>query len=200
MGGMKMDELDWTRQHSDVLVWQMPGEEHQQPAVLQKKKSIIRPAAGTAIVLSALITGTLFGVTMIRAVNVPEEKPAAAAVSEASVQETSEQEMDRVDVTVSVIQGGLFSTEEAAKKSVGIAKAKQIPASFISSGGQYMVLYGVFSSSDEAKNAAQQLEEKGTAAYVKDVTASMTDTAEKTFIEESDTQKKLDQLKEAMSP
>jgi cell division septation protein DedD len=200
MGGMKMDELDWTRQNSDVLVWQMPGEEHQQPVVLQKKKSIIRPAAGTAIVLSALITGTLFGVTMIRAVNVPEEKPAAAAVSEAPVKETPEQEMNRVDVTVSVIQGGLFSTEGAAKKSVGIAKAKQIPASFISSGGQYMVLYGVFASPDKAKNAARQLEEKGTAAYVKDVTASMTDTAEKTFIEESDTQKKLDQLKEAMSP
>lgn len=192
-----MDELDWTRPNSDVLVWQMPGEEG--PAVSQKKKSIIRPAAGLAIVLSALITGTLFGVTMIRAVNVEEVKKPTAAVSEVPVQEAPVQGTKRVDVTVSVIQGGLFSTEEAAKKSIRNAREKKIPANYVSSEGQYMVLYGVFSSPDEAKSAAGLLEEKGTAVYVKDVTASMTENAEKTMTEETDPQKKLDQLKEAMS-
>ncbi|MGG3450856.1 SPOR domain-containing protein [Domibacillus aminovorans] len=187
-----MDELDWTRPNSDVLVWQMPGEEG--PAVSKKKKSIIRPAAGATIVLSALITGTLFGVTMIRAVNVEEIKPPAAVVSEVPVQETK-----RVDVTVSVIQGGLFSTKEAAKKGVENAKAKKITANYVSSEGQYMVLYGVFSSPDEAKSAAGLLEEQGTAVYVKDVTASMTEAAAKTMTEETDPQKKINQLKEAMS-
>lgn len=192
-----MDELDWTRPNSDVLVWQLPGEEG--PAVPKKKKSIIRPAAGAAIILSALITGTLFGVTMIRAVNVEEAKPPAASVSEMPVQEAPVQGTKQVDVTVSVIQGGLYSTEEAAKKSVENAKAKKITADYVSSAGQYMVLYGVFSSPDEAKSAARLIEEKGTAVYVKDVTASMTETAEKRMKGETDPQKKLDQLKEAMS-
>ncbi|OLN23494.1 hypothetical protein BTO30_05915 [Domibacillus antri] len=188
-----MDEPDWSNHNSDVLVWQLPGEET--PAPLPKKKSLIRPAAGAAIIVSALITGTIFGVTMIRAVNVPDEKPAEAAVSEAPVQETK-----KADVSVSVIQGGLFSTEESALKGMEAAKAKQMTASVIPVGGQYMLLYGAFGSKSEAEQASQRIEEKGTNVYVKEVTASMTDSDEKKFKEESDPEKRLDQLKEAMSP
>ncbi|OMP67542.1 SPOR domain-containing protein [Domibacillus epiphyticus] len=195
-----MDEPDWSYERSDVLIWQLPGEEAElesetEPIVIQKKKSIIRPAAGAVIVMSALITGTLFGVTMIRAVNVPDEKPAAAAVSKTPVQEVK-----RGKVKLSVIQGGLFSTEETAKKGLKTAKAKKMPASIIKHGEQYMLLFGAYLSKSEADQAAQLIEEKGTAVYVKEVSASMTESAEKTFSAEADHQKRLDQLKEALSP
>lgn len=174
-----MDEPDWTRRDGEVLIWQMPGEE----TVLPKKKPVLKTGVGIMIILAALLTGGAFGILMMSAV--PEQKPAkqAQAMSATSQQQVpakaGSEEKGEVPVTKTiplfVIQGGLFSTEAAAEAAASAATEQ---AAVIPSQKEYSMIYGVFFTKEEADEAEQQMEADGTAAYVKEMKAALSNEEE----------------------
>ena len=175
-----MDEPEWTRQNSDVLVWRLPGEE----TVIPKKKPRprIKAAAGLLIIISALLTGSVFGLLMMSAV--PEQTKTKAAPT---INTSTEQTAAPVEKTVPlfVVQGGLFSTEEAAAKAVASAEE---PAAIMASENQYSMIYGVFLTKTEADEAERNIESAGAAAYVKETKATLSSEEEKTLKKAADTQ------------
>lgn len=185
-----MDEPDWTRRDGEVLIWQMPGEE----TVLPKKKPVLKTGVSIVIILAALLTGSTFGVLMMSAV--PEQKPAkqAQAMSTTSGQQvptkTSSEEKEAAPVTKTiplfVIQGGLFSTEAAAKAA---ASASTEQAAVIPSQNEYSMIYGVFFTKEEADKAEQQMEAGGTAAYVKETKATLSNEEEEALKQAADAQR-----------
>ncbi|WP_050182504.1 hypothetical protein [Domibacillus robiginosus] len=118
-----MGALKWHEKKSDLLHWHMPGEEMPIPAT-KKKTAFIHPAIVTGIVTLTLGVGTAFSVIMINAIDIEEkeqkQKQQAVNGNERSVQETKP--TDVKDVTVALVQGGIFSTAEAAEK----AKSKML--------------------------------------------------------------------------
>jgi len=184
-----MDEPDWTRRDGEVLIWQMPGEE----TVLPKKKPVLKTGVGIMIILAALLTGGAFGILMMSAV---PEKPAkqAQAMSATPQQQvpakagSEEKEAVPVTKTISlfVIQGGLFSTEAAAEAA---ASASTEQAAVIPSQNEYSMIYGVFFTKEEADEAEQQMEAGGTAAYVKETKATVSNEEEEALKQETGSQR-----------
>ncbi|MCI2255578.1 hypothetical protein L2D08_14490 [Domibacillus sp. PGB-M46] len=183
----------WHEKNSNVLHWHIPGEETPIPAV-KKKTSFIHPAVVTGIVSLAIGVGTFFSVIMINAVDIEkEQKQQAVNGNERSVQETKP--TDVKDVTVALIQGGIFSTAEAAEK----AKPKNVPTAVIPSEGQFLLLLGAASTMEEAKELAEPIEQKGMEVYVKELSIPMTNDIKKQLLSEKDQQNILDLLKTVLS-
>lgn len=185
-----MHEPDWTRQNSDVLVWRLPDEEE---AVIPKKKPTLKAAAGLLIIISALLTGSVFGLLMMSAVPEQTETKAAPAMNSSTEQTAAPVEKT---VPLFVIQGGLFSTEEAAAKAVSSSGE---PAAVISSENQYSMIYGAFLTKTEADGAEQSLESRGTAAYVKETKVLLSSEEEETLKKAADSQQ-LDKIVSILSP
>lgn len=183
----------WQEKNSDVLHWHMPGEEIPIP-VAKKKTAFIHPAIVMGIVTLALGVGTVFGVIMTNAVDIEKvQNQQAVSGNESHVQEAKPTGVQ--DVTVALIQGGVFSTAEAAEK----AKLKNIPATVIPSEGQFLLLLGAASTVEEAKELAESIEKKGIEVYVKELPVPMTNDIKKQLLSEKDQQNILDLLKTAFN-
>lgn len=199
-----MDEPNWTRQNSDVLVWRMPGEETVIPDTPEKKPTL-KAATGLLIIISALLTGSVFGLLMMSAVPEKTETKAAPAMNSSAEQQitpamnsSTEQKATPVEKTVPlfVIQGGLFSTEEAAYKA---ASSSGAPAAVIPAQNQYSMIYGVFLTKEAADEAELSLESSGTAAYVKETKVNLSSEEEETMKKAADSQQ-LDEMVSILSP
>ena len=183
----------WHEKNSDVLLWHIPGEETPVP-VAKKKTAFIDPAIIMGIVTLALGVGTVFGVTMINAFDGEKAaKQQAVNVNDGSVQETKPTAVK--DVTVALIQGGVFSTAEAAEK----AKPRNVPSTVIPSEGQFLLVLGAALTMEEAEELAKPMEQKEMAVYVKELPIPMTNDIEKQFLSEKDQQNILDLLKTAFN-
>ncbi|WP_050182219.1 hypothetical protein [Domibacillus robiginosus] len=184
----------WHEKNSNVLHWHMPGEEMPISAA-KKKTAFIHPAIVTGIVTLALGVGTAFGVIMINAIDIEEKAQKQQAVSgnERSVQENKP--ADVKDVTVALIQGGVFSTAEAAEK----AKPKNVPATVVPAEGQFLLVLGAASTIEAAKELAEPIQQKGMEVYLKELPAPMTNDIKKQFLSEKDQQNALDLLKTAFN-
>jgi len=179
----------WHEKNSDVIHWHMPGEEMPIPAA-KKKTAFIHPAIVTGIVSLAIGVGTFFSVIMINAVDIEkEQKQQAVNGNERPVQETKP--TDIKDVTVALVQGGIFSTSGAAEK----AKPENIPAAVIPSNGKFLLLLGAASTMEEAKKLAGPIKQKGMEVYVKELPVPMTNDIKKQLLSEKDQQNILDLLK-----
>ncbi|WP_046173964.1 hypothetical protein [Domibacillus indicus] len=187
-----MDEPDWGRRgDSDVLVWHLPGEETAVP--VPKKQPTLKAAAGVLIIISALITGSVFGLLMMNAV--PERTATKAAPV---LNSSTEQTAASVEKTVPlfVVQGGIFSTKEAAATAVSSAEE---PAAVMQSEDQYSMIYGAFFTKAEADEAERNIESTGSAAYVKETSAILSLEQEEELKKAAETNR-LDEIASLLSP
>ncbi|MCM3790057.1 hypothetical protein M3221_16845 [Domibacillus indicus] len=188
-----MGATKWHEKNSNVLHWQIPGEEMPIPAA-KKKTAFIHPAIVTGIVTLAIGIGTFFSVIMINAVDIEKaQKQQAVNGNERPVQENKP--TDVKDVTVALIQGGVFSTAEAAEK----AKPKNVPTTVVPSEGQFLLVLGAASTIEAAKELAEPIEQKGIAVYIKELPIPMTNDIKKQLSSEKDQQNILDLLKTAFN-
>lgn len=191
-----MEEPDWTRHSSDVLIWHMPGEETAAP----KKKPVLKTAASVGIIFSALITGSTFGFLMMSAVpkQAEEETASRAPAVTAPAEQAQQPQQTSVEKAVSlfIVQGGMYSTAEAAQQAA--ASSGQLSA-VIPSDGQYSMIYGAFFTKSEADDAEKRLEADGAAAYVKETKATVTSEEEEALRKAAASQQ-LDQMATILSP
>lgn len=130
------------------------------------KRSIL---SALFIILVAVLVGTAFGLTMLHMVT--SEKQGTGTVSEPVFKETHENGNTGkfLDITVYVIQGGVFSTEEAAENSVNSLWEKGAPAGMIKMEDRYFVFIGIADNMDRAKKLGNYFAGKGIDSYAKEI-------------------------------
>lgn len=172
----------------DEFEWIFPEEvEQKEEAITQyvpKQSTSSRRgiAKWIIIIASAVLIGLLLGYTMLKVVIQERgEQPQAVLKEENASDGSSSADVPAAEkpaaqslspIEASVVQGGIFSTEEAAAAMKSEITAKDIPAEVILQDGQYIVWLAVAATLDTAKMIGEAYEEGGAAVYAKQASIS----------------------------
>ncbi|WP_203361599.1 hypothetical protein [Bacillus sp. REN10] len=137
------------------------------------------------IIISAILIGLLFGYTMVKIVTQKEEVPPQAMLKEPTKQQhtaapTSPTASSLLpSIEVSIVQGGVFSTKEAANKAMKRLNDEGAPAGIIHKDEQFIVVLGVASELATAKELGEAYRAKVDDVYAKTTTISSSTKATK---------------------
>lgn len=144
-----------------------------------RKKTPNRVVTSIAfIILIAVLVGTSFGLVMVGMVKSDQKAGIETPFSEMTTV-TKENGKGSLTLTVEakpafIIQGGVFSTIEAAEKELTHAIEKGIPGQIVQMDKQIYLFIGVADSIEQAKAIGGKLEKKGFSYYAKEVTFGST--------------------------
>lgn len=149
------------------------------PKSSYRKKMSNKVATSIAlIVLIAVLVGTSFGLVMVSMVKSDQKAGTESPPSEmASVTEENGNGsgLSAVEtISAFIIQGGVFSTKEAAEKGLAQAVEKGIPGKIVEIDKQIYLFIGVADSIEHAKAMGGELEKEGFSFYAKEVTFGST--------------------------
>jgi stage II sporulation protein B len=131
------------------------------------KESLFKPLFISAVF--AVLLGTSFGLIVLKTITA-KEVPAASVDQPVDTKSAQSTELSNVpDLKIFAIQGGVFSTKEAAVLHQELLKTKHISSSVYSLNGKFYVLLGVADSLEKAKQLAGVYKENGTDAYWKEL-------------------------------
>ncbi|WP_406686704.1 SPOR domain-containing protein [Rossellomorea vietnamensis] len=191
----------------DGFDWNLPDEEAEPPQEYKKihyvsgskkkKKSFINPFQDSVnLVMSligAIVVGAVLGFGTLKVITTTDgpAKPAAMLQDNTSAGKTDDQKavsaVELKDFSTSILQGGVFSTEEAMKAMKDSLASKGLPAASVEKDGQFFLLLGVSGDLETAKTLGGKLKDQGVDVYAKDfvmgskgINASK---EEKTFLE-----------------
>ena len=126
-------------------------------------------------VLVALMTGTLFGVVVLKMVlfgggpeeisKVQEPIPAEGSAAPAS---TDMKKVDK-DTHAFVVQGGVYSSEASAKERASLIEGDGIPTIILEQEGKYFIYIGAASTLEETKKLALLYKKDGVDTYWKEI-------------------------------
>lgn len=154
-------------------------------------------------VVFAILLGTGFGFLMLKLViSGHNNKPATTTVSNVAVQNNTDTNTAKTDnsttsatvkpINAFVVQGGVFSTKDAAKGTSDLMDAKGIPSEILAMNNKEYLFIGVTDSIETAKQLVSYYNDKGldNVPYAKSISSKektvsdLTD-AEKGFLESS---------------
>ncbi|WGG44390.1 hypothetical protein [Rossellomorea sp. DA94] len=191
----------------DGFDWVLPDEEAEPPQEYKKihyvsgskkkKKSFINPFQDSVnLVMSligAIVVGAVLGFGTLKVITTTDgpATPAATLQENTSAGKTGDQQavsaVELKDFSTSILQGGVFSTEEAMKAMKDSLEAKGLPGASVEKDGQFFLLLGVSGDLETAKTLGGKLKDQGVDVYAKDfvigskgINASK---EEKTFLE-----------------
>lgn len=128
-------------------------------------------------VVLAIVIGLALGIFILKMVFHSDQETASIATTNEVMPNTSKdgQQSGLVDanmneLTVAVVQGGVFSTNEAASEYSEQFKDKGFPSTMIQMDGQRFLFIGLASQLTTAKEWASELIEKGEDVYAKQLT------------------------------
>lgn len=159
------------------------------------KASKIRPQKGmiTSIfftVFFAILLGTSIGVIMLKMVitdetEVNNQTTVSTPVAKETTIQSGKSTVKLPDLSTFIIQNGIFSTEEAAKKAQKEITEKGATSKILELNGQMVIYAGVANSLNDAKELSAELKEKKIEVYAKEITFEGK-TVEEVLTEEKD--------------
>ncbi|KAB7708614.1 hypothetical protein F9802_00185 [Bacillus aerolatus] len=171
------------KKEEEEFQWIFPEETERKEDVLEQYVSLKRPAAKwTAgklfiIVVSAVLIGLLLGYAMVKVVTQKEEVPPQAILKEAKVEKEAPAPAapatpkaagtPLLPVEMAVVQGGVFSTKEAAAVMEKQLASKGLPAEVVTQNDQHIILLAASSTVETAKLIGSTYETAGAAVYAK---------------------------------
>ncbi|CAN7303053.1 hypothetical protein [Rossellomorea sp. LjRoot5] len=193
----KDDGFDWILPDEKAEPPQEYKKIHYVSGSKKKKKKFINPFQDSVnLVMSligAIVVGAVLGFGTLKVITTTDgpAKPATLLQDNTSTGKTEDQQavsaVELKDFSTSILQGGVFSTEEAMKAMKDSLGAKGLPAASVEKDGQFFLLLGVSGDLETAKSLGGKLKDQGVDVYAKDfvmgskgVNASK---EEKTFLE-----------------
>ncbi|MFK2824531.1 hypothetical protein QYG89_02310 [Bacillus sp. B190/17] len=171
--------------------WIFPNETERRDDVLKQyapvEKAATKRATGKLfiIVISAVLIGVLFGYALVKIITQKEEAPPQAVLKEETVEQkaaapsapsapTSPKTTSAMllPLEITVVQGGVFSTKDAAASVKQQIKSVGLPAEIVAQNGQYTVLLAVSSTMETAKIVGGVYEQAGVSTYAKQTSVS----------------------------
>lgn len=147
--------------------WMLPNERERTP-YLVAKQSLMQPPnrrlpvkfkVPIILALVAIVVGTSLGLVVIRTIT--SEQPVTQPVEEQGVttvvppsEDVVATKKETMTVETYLIQGGVFSTEEAAKDVQKLIHEKKLPAEIFQVGQQYYLFLGVAENLQASKELA----------------------------------------------
>ncbi len=192
----------------DGFDWILPDEEAEPPKEYKKinyvngsnkkkRKSFKNPFQDSVNLLmsliGAIVVGAVLGFGTLKVITTTDGPAAPASTLQDSAEEASKEGKQAVsavelpDFTTSILQGGVFSTEESLNAMKDDLAGKGLASASVEKDGQFFLLLGVSGDLETAKSLGGKLKEQGVDVYAKDfvlgskgVNASK---EEKTFLE-----------------
>lgn len=172
----------------DGFDWILPDEEAEPPQEYKKihyvsgskkkKKSFINPFQDSVnLVMSligAIVVGAVLGFGTLKVITTTDGPAAPAATLEdnTSTGKTDDQQaisaVELQDFTTSIVQGGVYSTEEQLKAMQESLSAKGFSHASVEKDGQYYLFLGVSGDLETAKTLGSKLKDQGVEVYAKD--------------------------------
>ncbi|MED4716387.1 hypothetical protein [Bacillus badius] len=179
------------KKEEEEFQWLFPEKTEQKEEAIQQYASMQRPAAKQAtgklliIVISAVCVGVLLGYALVKVVTQKEEPARHAILQEEKQEKVKEKENTAAvpaapkgkgtslsSIEPAVVQGGVFSTKEAAEAVKRQINGLDLPAEAVQQNGQYIVLLATASTVETAKMIGELYKASGADTYAKQVTVS----------------------------
>jgi stage II sporulation protein B len=133
-----------------------------------------RVASLVLSIVSAMIVGIVLGFVIVKVVtNTDGVTPVRQAHSSQQGTVPTQSNEDTVvlpELSAPIVQGGIFSKEEAAQEVLKKVKEKGVPAEEFVQDGQYILLLGTAGSIEGAKKLGSLWKEKKVDVYAKNIT------------------------------
>ncbi|MED0666334.1 hypothetical protein P4T04_08430 [Bacillus badius] len=179
------------KKEEEEFQWLFPEKTEQKEEAIQQYASVQQPAAKQAtgklliIVISAVCVGMLLGYALVKVVTQKEEPARHAILQEEKQEKVKEKEnmaaapaapkgkgASLSSIEPAVVQGGVFSTKEAAEAVKRQINELGLPAEAVQQNGQYIVLLAAASTVETAKLIGELYKASGADTYAKQVTVS----------------------------
>lgn len=179
------------KKEEEEFQWLFPEKTEQKEEAIQQYASMQQPAAKQAtgklliIVISAVCVGVLLGYALVKVVTQKEEPARHAILQEEKQEKVKEKENTAAvpaapkgkgtslsSIEPAVVQGGVFSTKEAAEAVKRQINELGLPAEAVQQNGQYIVLLATASTVETAKLIGELYKASGADTYAKQVTVS----------------------------
>ncbi|KMY54905.1 hypothetical protein AC623_13970 [Bacillus sp. FJAT-27231] len=179
------------KKNEDEFQWLLPEETERKEDVLTQYVPVQKAAAKRAtgrifiVVISAVLVGVLLGYSLVKIVTQQKEGAAPPAILK---EEKAKQEREvaapvapaapktektaLLPLEMAVVQGGVFSTKEAADSVKQQVKDLGLPAESVRQNGQYFVLLAAASTVETAKAVGGLYQTAGADTYAKQVSIS----------------------------
>jgi stage II sporulation protein B len=152
-------------------------------SAIRKKNGVLKSVI-LSIVFAVLI-GTSFGVIMLKLVVIDHSKktaietiaPVTKTVTKSVTPKTSTEKLTLQPFAAFVVQGGVYSTKEAANEISDQVKSKSAPAEIMEIDGKNFLFLGASGSLEQAKNLGSYYKESG----IGDIWAKQIQVPEKTI-------------------
>ncbi len=136
-----------------------------------KRQQFFRPVL--MVVLFAILIGTSFGLIMLKLVKtekiVETAEPVITQPQTNEGQVSGSEKLALAPLSTFVIQGGVFSTVEAAKQMREENMKKGVPAQIVERDGQAFLYLGVADNLEHAKEMGKQISSSGVEVFAKSV-------------------------------
>ncbi|WP_270583095.1 SPOR domain-containing protein [Bacillus smithii] len=181
-------------EENESFAWVLPEEEVQKMGEDQvfhkieyvstskgKKKSGKRSVGGKQAaslalsIVSAMIVGIMLGFVIVKVVTnadagTPVKQVRSSQQGTVTAKSNKEETLVLPELSASIVQGGIFSKEEAAQEVLKKVKDKGVPAETFMQDGQYVLLLGTAGSIEDAKKLGSLWKEKKVDVYAKTFT------------------------------
>ncbi|MGG4166870.1 hypothetical protein ABEW00_05205 [Rossellomorea vietnamensis] len=171
----------------DGFDWILPDEEAEPPQEYKKihyvsgskkkKKTFINPFQDSVnlimSLIGAIVVGAVLGFGTLKVITTTDgpSKPAATLQDTTTVKTDGEQAVSAVelkDFSTSIVQGGVYSTEEPLKAMKDGLKSKGLSSASVEKDGQFYLVLGVSGDLETAKALGGTLKDQGAEVYAKD--------------------------------
>ncbi|MBW3111855.1 SPOR domain-containing protein [Bacillus sp. MCCB 382] len=173
----------------DGFDWILPDEEAEPPqeykkinyvtgSKKKKKKSFTNPFQDSVnLIMSlvgAIVVGAVLGFGTLKVITTTDgpAAPAATLQDDSTAGKTDGQQavsaIELKDFSTSILQGGVFSTEESMNAMKDSLAAKGFPGASVEKDGQFFLLLGVSGDLETAKTLGAKIKEQGVDVYAKD--------------------------------
>ncbi|PFA64563.1 hypothetical protein CN378_15390 [Bacillus sp. AFS015802] len=171
----------------DAFDWILPDEEAEPPQEYKKihyvkegkkRKSFKNPFQDSVNLLmsliGAIVVGAVLGFGTLKVITTTDGPAAPAATLQDNTttgKADGQQAVSAVelkDFSTSILQGGVFSTEESLNAMKDTLAGKGLPTASVEKDGQFFLLLGVSGDLESAKTLGGKLKDQGVDVYAKD--------------------------------
>ena len=168
-------------------VWILPekeqAEKNEKEPVKSKKTAFLKFVQSNKLrvlatgipILIALMTGTIFGIVVLKIVLFGGEAkeavkvPNSISVSGSKTSEPSASKKMIKEMNAFVVQGGVYSSKTAAEQRASLIEDDGLPSIILKQGDKYYIYIGAASSLEETKKLALLYKEQGFETYWKEI-------------------------------
>ena len=178
------------KKNEEEFQWMFPDETEQKEDVLKQYVPVQKTAAkrGTGrlfmIVISAVVVGVLLGYALVKIVTQQKAETTPQAILKEEPKKEKEvaipaapeapktEKTPLLPIEAAVVQGGVFSTKEAADSVKQQMKDLGLPAEAVRQNGQYLILMATSSTVETAKLMGSLYQAAGADTYAKQMSIS----------------------------